>query len=151
MYAEIGSISHATMLAEDLIPCFVDELRRLGCTAPKLDEIETRMEEEEGYYEGEDASYDLNETLFDLLNEYAPPYCYFGSHPGDGSDYGFWVNDEVYHDTSRFCEDKDILGVSDTSEVPTDYEGDVLYVNDHGNATLYWAESGNLLEIWSIV
>lgn len=32
----------------------------------------------------------LLEDLFDTLNNYAPEGCFFGAHPGDGSDYGYW-------------------------------------------------------------
>lgn len=35
-------------------------------------------------------SYLMNELLPDLLNEIAPKECYFGSHPGNSSDLGFW-------------------------------------------------------------
>jgi len=35
--------------------------------------------------------------------------------------------------------------------VPADYCGEVLHVNDHGNATLYAAERGQLSEVWSVV
>jgi hypothetical protein len=41
-------------------------------------------------------------------------------------------------------DDFDGLRVSDTSEVPDDYSGEVLHVNDHGNATLYVADNGSI-------
>ena len=47
--------------------------------------------------------------------------------------------------------DFDGLKVSDTGDVPADYSGEVLHINDHGNMTLYSAERGKLTEIWSIV
>lgn len=28
--------------------------------------------------------------FYDLIDKVAPAGCYFGSHPGDGSDIGFW-------------------------------------------------------------
>jgi hypothetical protein len=139
----IGSISHATMRAEDLIPVFVDTARELGSEDPALDEIEARMEDED-YFDSEDAYWDLD-TLFDILSELAPPYFYFGSHPGDGSDYGFWLSEDALTDLF------DGLRVSDTAKVPEDYEGEVLHVNDHGNTSLYTAHKGKLTEIWAIV
>lgn len=33
----------------------------------------------------------LLESLFDTLDSYAPEGYYFGAHPGDGSDYGYWI------------------------------------------------------------
>jgi len=42
--------------------------------------------------------------------------------------------------------------VSDTSEVPEGYRGQVLHINDHGNVTLYNAfKNGNLHEVYAIV
>lgn len=46
----------------------------------------------------------------------------------------------------------DGLVVSDTSDIPRGYRGEVLHINDHGNVTLYRAfRNGNLREIASRV
>ena len=95
------------------------------------------------YFGKDDADYDL-EALFDALNEYAPSYFYFGAHPGDGSDYGYWLSE-------CFAEDFDGMKVSDLSEVPTGFSGEVLKVNDHGNMTLYAYSRGRGREVWGIV
>ena len=155
-YGNVGSISSGTMRTEDLIPDFLWELKRLAMANKNqshLDlvaEIQSRIdagendENDNPYWDSDDASYDLNDSLFDALNEYALPYFYFGSHPGDGSDYGFWLSDELEFEFEG-------LKVEDTSEVPDDYKGEVLYVNDHGNMTLFSANKGELTEIWGIV
>ena len=105
-YANLGSISTGTMRNEDLIPDFLDTLETLAnlnkCKRHHkckrhltlIDEIENRIDTIPDYYNTEDADIDLNEDLFDALNEYAPPHAYFGSHPGDGSDYGFWIAED---------------------------------------------------------
>ena len=143
----IGSISSGTMRKEDLIPTFLYELRnrkplrREHRTLAR--EIEERIELED-YYESEESTYDL-ESLFDALGEYSPEYFYFGSHPGDGSDYGWWLSES-------FEDDFDGLKVSDLSEVPSDHCGEILVVNDHGNMTLHVRSRNNRMrEIWAVV
>lgn len=140
--AEFGSISTATMRAEDLIPDFCSELRALGHRSRELSRIERHTGAR--YFESEAASCDAD-SLFDMLQEHAPAYAYFGSHPGDGSDYGFWLSEEFPGD------EFDGLKVDDTSDVPADYTGEVLHVNDHGNMTLYACKRGKLSEVWSLV
>jgi len=90
--AKLGSVSFGTMRAEDLIPCFLDELKLLS-DSDDVDTLTTGIEERmegEGYFESEDAGCDLD-ALFDALDGYAPSGAYFGAHPGDGADYGFWA------------------------------------------------------------
>ena len=148
----IGSISSGTMRAEDLIPTFCSELDSLArqpgivsakrrkdharfvrltelCLAGDCDHnhMEDCPDSSENYYQSEAADNDL-ETLFDMLGEHAGPYFYFGAHPGDGSDYGFWLSEGL-------ADEFDGLKVSDTSEIPSKYRGEVLHVNDHGNCS----------------
>jgi len=79
----IGSISEGTMRPEYLIPEFLSELRyrmrerRIKGHAALYREIDKRSDAE-GYYETEEADWDL-EALFDALGEYAGPYFYFGA------------------------------------------------------------------------
>ncbi len=145
----IGSVSHATMRPEDLIPRFISELQSqkpLHREHRKLiREIKRnqRTMKNPAYYDNEQVSWDLD-ALFDALDQYAPAYFYFGAHPGDGSDYGYWLDES-------FIDDFNGLRVNDLSEVPTGYTGEVLVVNDHGNCSLYAYSRGRRRELWAIV
>lgn len=143
----LGSISSGTMRAEDLIPTFISELRAqrpLHRSHRKvIRSIEADMRGPGEFFEDGDASEAVNE-LMDALGDYAPEGFYFGSHPGDGADYGFWLSDD-------FVDEFDGERVSDTSEVPRGFTGMVLHTNDHGNLTLYRATRGRLSEVWAIV
>lgn len=110
------SVSSATMRAEDLIPTFIAAVR-----AVEGESIESQLESKlaymesesakDGYFESEDSQYDLD-WLFDTLDALAPDGFYFGSHPGDGSDYGFWQcedgpekeeTEQAEQDSSVYC------------------------------------------------
>lgn len=145
----IGSVSSGTLRTEDLLEAFADELaHQVKLAAPHpgaLNPEHTKLIDEARDIDpdSDDAPEIVNE-LMDALNEYAPPYFYFGAHPGDGADFGYWLSDSM-------TDDFDGLKVDDTSEVPSDYSGEVLHVNDHGNMTLYTANHGELKEVWAVV
>ena len=141
-YGTIGSVSCATMRKEDLIPSFTSELRYLGHRSKALSRIERDMNRKD-YYESEDSDYDLS-ILFDMLDAHALPYMYFGAHPDDGSDYGFWVSEGLGYDF-------DGLKVEDLAEVPAGYVGEILLINDRGNMTFYNKTARKLHEIWAVV
>ena len=144
----VGSISSGTMRKEDLIPAFIDELeyqagKEDGDHIALCKRIKEAMEVE-GYFDSEGSDFDLEE-LFDALDEYSAPYFYFGAHPGDGSDYGWWLDIDAIDATF------DGIKVPYTEEIPEGYEGEALVESDHGNLTLYFCENGKCSEIWSMV
>jgi hypothetical protein len=90
-----GSVISATLREEDLIPAFEEVLDSAGVEyerPPSVDKLllSESLTDDELH---EVACY-LNDTLFDLLDEIAPQGTYFGAHPGDGADFGFWETDE---------------------------------------------------------
>lgn len=96
------SLSHATMRAQDVIPAFMEALKDLWKNKhddllfenANLRKALKAIDDKDPWWESEEASYLLNEDIFNALNECAPEGYYFGSHPGDGSDYGFWASEE---------------------------------------------------------
>lgn len=91
--ATLGSISHGTLQTGDLMIAFADELNRLS---PGHDLVKEAEAVQTLWAAGWNDLYDREEAmelvdqLSDTLNDFAPPYCYFGAHDGDGSDFGFW-------------------------------------------------------------
>lgn len=160
--ARIGSIVSGTLNAADTIPAFLDELRRLRGTVPR-DLLRVSCRALDGGQDDSDPLLDVANDLIAAIEEYAPPFCYFGAHPGDAADFGFWPSP----DFQRLAEEDGAIIVKDLSEVLNSYSGYVLHINDHGNATLYHARGGtryrsgprkgrsrgcgSLTEIWSIV
>lgn len=154
--ASFGTISHGTIRTPDLLDAFATELewqvQRNADYFQSSDDARLQRdhllalvwEAREVDPESDDADYMVNESLPDALQQFAPAYSYFGAHCGDGSDFGFWLSESMQ-------DDFDGLQVADTSEVPADYSGEVLHVNDHGNMTLYAASNGNLSEVWAVV
>jgi hypothetical protein len=175
-FLPIGTISHGTMRNEDLVPAFLETLetvdKKRACKIKReyskvfrmLDGIKVRNYSEEQY--SEDLSYLVNEDLYNALCEYTPAYTYFGSHCGDSSDYGVWID----HDSiAEDIHDGILFSVEDLSEVDDKVKSDliipksVILVNDHGNMTLFnmtvefedkgnsWELAWTSHEVWSVV
>jgi hypothetical protein len=139
----IGTVSHGTLRDDDLAVAFLDALESVdaGRAAELYAEYDAMGEDSEELPE-------FVQECFDILNEYCPPYCYFGAHEGDGADFGVWVSWDSLDDA---CHSGEVFKVADLADVPDDYAGEVLHVNDHGNATLYVVENRQFAEVWSIV
>src|ERR1700743_525738 len=105
-FKHIGSVSHGTLRPEDLIPVFLDTLRTLSDSAEEF--FKKYVVNDDQLEHGElymciNGDLFLNEeigevvdALIDRLGELALPFFYFGVHPGDGSDFGFWFDDEAF-------------------------------------------------------
>lgn len=101
--AAIGTVSHGTLRSQDLIPAFLDVLRgenpaaHQQMTAPGVGfaavPAHALEDDDADWWRSEDAIGVLD-SLFDALDECAPEGCYFGAHPGDASDFGFWPVEE---------------------------------------------------------
>jgi hypothetical protein len=91
------TVIHATLRTQDLVPAFLDVISNTPEYAQilvsNIDELKVISEpftDDDERWDSEYMDYFLNEVLFDALNLYAPDGFYFGSHIGDGSDFGFW-------------------------------------------------------------
>lgn len=140
--ATIGSVSHGTHRNVDLLDSLSYELKRLA--KEEYAKLIAEAEEREAFLlenpdDETERDSDLVHELFDALGELAPAYTYFGAHPGDGSDFGFWPDMDSVDELPKF---------NDLSEVPDDISEDYVVVNDHGNVSVYGAD-GNL--IWDCV
>jgi len=152
----IGTLIHGTLRAEDLLEAFADELHRIeGKTQPVRDAYELLDTVDDWSNEQRELAMCLiNETLFDALNEYAPPHVYFGAHEGDGSDFGFWPIGEPFNET---CEIR-LRERGANGAVQFVDETCNIYVesNDHGNIAVFELVPGVIgrkigKEIWSAV
>lgn len=165
--ATLGSVSYGTLRSEDLLSAFVSTLEGLqlanGQFLSRPENFGTRdrlaslvgdaqdcfAEDGETLTEGgEQDAAEIIDDMISTLNKFAPPFCYFGTHPGDGSDFGFWVSENWREE----AEDNGCPVVSDGSELPEDFESGLWFqVSDHGNVTLFSRENGNDSEVWGIV
>ncbi len=153
--AKIGSISHGTIRTQDLLNAFASELERLSSNSatPPI------VEEARGYASDDDDSDAAREVLTDLADNYlsalAPPYCYFGNHWGDASDFGFWPID-----IEEIKKQVEFVSSNEQGEPDQAFRGEWLHVNERGNCTLYFRGEradidGNCkihdTEVWALV
>lgn len=146
--ATFGSMSSGTMRPEDLIPVFGEALEWLAngtnpdhaALAEQASDYDRELITEETQDED-----DLLHELFEALQEYAPAYAYFGASEGDGADYGYWLSPDFEHEFEG-------AKISDPAELDSlpDVDREALFVNDHGNMTLYArAVTDNGIGYWS--
>ena len=91
---KLGSVSTGTLKPEDLMVEFATKLYDMGYTAHplvmKVNHLIMRLwPDSDNKPTIEDISEVVND-LQDALSEICPPFVYFGAHPDDGADFGFW-------------------------------------------------------------
>lgn len=97
------TVINGTHRPQDLVPAFMEVLKELdpvaySAHAVALFPLPPAYVADEGddseWWNSEECSHFLNECLFNELNACAPDGFYFGAHPGNGSDFGFWEVEE---------------------------------------------------------
>lgn len=133
------TVSWGTHRPDDLIPKFMAVLKEYGKEAydkyvsenPEVVDWKMLDDETKGW---------VVDELFDLLDGIAPEDCYFGAHPGDGADFGFWQVDESKRKDSKKFEaegNKDIYTLDLTR---IDAEGDEEGLDDMQAAQNFYDE-----------
>ena len=95
------TVIHATLRPQDLIPAFLDvikdtvEYEQLMVNNAGVPSYAASDNDSE-WWDSEDCSFFLNESLFNTLEQYAPDGFYFGNTEGNGSDFGFWKNNDEF-------------------------------------------------------
>ena len=128
----IGTISEGTLRTEDLLQAFADELEAINPSDSTLGEARAFMDD--GIT---DERPEMVNDLQDALNEYAPPFCYFGTLEGDGADFGFWPDHEAIQELIDNSIEESVSVDADhaiqSSEHVNEVEGVRIVVSDHGN------------------
>ena len=133
--AEIGSISIGTLKTAVLLQAFADCLQDLSGDATTLPEEVGRFLAQPEVYQTDAEADELLDALFYELDTLAPEYCYFGAHPVNNTNFGFWISDDALQ-----------MAVTDGEIISLDDLPSFLYhVSDHGNPTLYRIK---LEEVW---
>jgi len=150
----LGSISHGTLRTEDLLQSFASALEGMSLVngdyysrpenfteRDKLNalvgEAQDQWTEDGTELQDEERAQEIVSELQDALEQFAPPYCYFGTHEGDGSDFGFWPSMEQIEE----------LPCVEDSDEAKELGEDCRHVNDHGNVTVFGGDGSVILEL----
>jgi hypothetical protein len=95
-----GTVSHGTLRTQDLLRRFADEYERVLPFNSREAVSDARncaneIDEDENHPGNAQTGSEIVDELIDALCCIAAREgLYFGAHPGDGSDFGYWVTDE---------------------------------------------------------
>ena len=163
---QLGSISTGTLRQQDLLSAFAQKLRSLESTKFYAEVGPDSLELYHGSELVRQAPAMLNaldnttplatgavsnpyvgeylDWLTDALQEYCPPFVYFGTLEGDGADFGFWPDMESL-DYERNYWGEETAEWNEEHLVNHDL---LVHISDHGNVTVMDMERNVL---WSVV
>lgn len=139
-FIPFGTLVHGTMREEDLIPDFLDAIE-------KVDPV--KAADLRKNYAVEIAAGDVEfcwETLLTALNRYVPEFAYFGAHPGNGSDFGVWPDQEAIREAAEFEPEK-MRTIAQGVALPTGSQYVAILNGDGYAVALIDGASGQ--ELWS--
>ena len=148
---QLGSISTGTLRTEDLRHAFANRLEALELGMPPTPAGEPRWlnlveeaRDDKFYADQDDQS--VIDDLSDALNKFCPPFVYFGTLEGDGSDFGFWVDRDAIQEAidPTSC----LVSINANGDYVLEEDGVIVQVSDHGNVTVMDLERN---VIWSVV
>lgn len=142
-YLPLGSISWGTMRADDVGPRLMRALKAVD--PERAIQLEA---EQSGIEDEEERELFVWETLFDALNDYVPPYTYFGAHEGDGSDYGVWVSNDSLDDDLRYDNPEELRAIKKGDPVVPG-TGYIVVVDGAGDYTAL-LDGATGRELWRI-
>lgn len=137
-----GSVSSGTLRTEDLLRAFAGELRRICSVPPPIVyEAEVWLEGADAYNEAypseliyEACGLEIYFDLLDALSDLAPKGLRFGSHEGDGADFGWWrVEEETeQHDNWKTVSDENVRHVWKDPEMGTEFTVNPDFYEENG-------------------
>lgn len=137
----IGSVSEGTLKAEDLVPILLEEIR---VDRPDIaDYIEHDVKENIISYE------DALSELITELNMVIPPYCYFGTHPSDGANFGYWIETSSIEEDIKCGILTPIHSLTELKSVTTEFAV-LLDKNDNFVMLLWCNENDRWEQLWSV-
>src|SRR5215471_6946281 len=93
-----GTILHGTLRTHDLLESFAAELEhnlsRNNSSLSNYAELARLAKEAQMANPESDDAPEIVSGLIDALQQFAPDGHYFGAHPGDGADFGYWPNED---------------------------------------------------------
>jgi len=151
----VGSWSTGTLRTEDIAQTLIGMAHYVGIDAdPNIviiadwDTVRSWRLTMDDHDHDDDDYQTIGEAIadaIDVLQEYAPMYCYVGASEYDPADFGVFPSDDAIQEAIRTGIElvpTDRNGAGSTINVE---DGVIIDVNDHGNVTISTIERGTTL------